>query len=203
MGRRRGTTPKRNDLHPAEIRFSRSSGANAPGARAALKRMTRRVSPIFIMGPLAVFTAVFLWDGGPSGFAVSLDPLGRGPQEQVSAQFDRCSGPVRYTCVIDGDTIWFRGTKIRIADINTPELSQPECAREAELAERATQRLTVLLNEAPFTISKQGFDADDTDRYGRALRVLMRDGESIGETLVREGYAERWKGYRSGWCQDT
>jgi micrococcal nuclease len=42
--------------------------------------------------------------------------------------------------------------------------------------------------------------AEDTDRYGRLLRVLPRDGESLGEVLVREGYAETWKGYRGSWC---
>lgn len=152
-----------------------------------------------VMAPLAVFTAVFLWDGGPPGFAISFDRPGKSGLEVVGARFARCDGSVRYTCVIDGDTIWYRGEKIRIADINTPELSQPQCAREADLAERATKRLTVLLNEAPFEIRKQTF-GDDSDRYGRSLRVLVRDGESIGDVLVREGYAETWKGYRSGWC---
>lgn len=153
-----------------------------------------------VMAPLAAFTAVFLWDGGPPGWAIPLDPLGETPREEVSAQFSRCDGSVRYTCVVDGDTIWYRGNKIRIADINTPELSQPDCAREAELAEKATQRLTVLLNEGPFTIRKQGFGAENEDRYGRLLRLLHRDGESLGEVLVREGYAEKWKGYRGSWC---
>ncbi len=31
----------------------------------------------------------------------------------------------RRTCVVDGDTIWLEGVKIRIADIDTPEISQP------------------------------------------------------------------------------
>ncbi len=152
-----------------------------------------------VVAPLAVFTAVFLWDGPPPGFAVSLDGLGTKQLEVSNARFSRCSGSVRYTCVVDGDTIWHRGEKIRIADINTPELSDPQCPREAQLAKRATERLTELLNEGPFEIRTQTF-GDDTDRYGRSLRVLVRDGESIGDVLVREGYAETWKGYRSGWC---
>ena len=40
----------------------------------------------------------------------------------------------------------------------------------------------------------------DTDKYGRALRIVTRDGESVGAALVDEGLAERWKGYRGGWC---
>lgn len=101
------------------------------------------------------------------------------------------------TCVVDGDTFWLEGTKIRIADINTPETSQPGCAAEAELGARATRRLMQLLNAGPFTLEVQG---RATDRYGRALRVVTRRGSSLAEPLVAEGLAERWKGKRSDWC---
>src|SRR5690348_2051031 len=37
--------------------------------------------------------------------------------EQYTMSFERCSGPERSTCVVDGDTFWLEGTKIRIADI--------------------------------------------------------------------------------------
>ena len=57
-----------------------------------------------------------------------------------SARFGLCSGTHRVTCVVDGDTFWYRGAKIRIADINAPEVSQPSCAREAALGERARTR---------------------------------------------------------------
>lgn len=60
--------------------------------------------------------------------------------------FVRCAGAHRVTCVVDGDTFWYRGAKIRIADINAPEVSQPSCAREAALGERATGRLLGWLN---------------------------------------------------------
>lgn len=63
-----------------------------------------------------------------------------------SARFGLCSGTHRVTCVVDGDTFWYRGAKIRIADINAPEVSQPSCAREAALGERATGRLLGWLN---------------------------------------------------------
>jgi micrococcal nuclease len=32
------------------------------------------------------------------------------------------------------------------------------------------------------------------------LRTVTRQGASVGEELVREGLAERWKGYRGNWC---
>jgi micrococcal nuclease len=145
------------------------------------------------VGRLAAFTAVFLWDGPPSASGVAL----HGKSDSEAASFARCSGPVRTDCVVDGDTFWYSGEKFRIADINTPELSEPQCGREAELAERATLRLTQLLNAGPFTLEPV---ERETDRYGRTLRVIRRGGESLGLRLVTEGLAEHWKGYRSGWC---
>ncbi len=43
------------------------------------------------------------------------------------ARFSLCDGPVRVNCVVDGDTFWFRGDKIRIADIDAPEIVSPRC----------------------------------------------------------------------------
>ena len=114
-----------------------------------------------------------------------------------AAQFARCSGPGRVTCVVDGDTIWYRGTKIRLADINAPEVSQPGCAEEAALGARATRRLTELLNAGPFSLQREG---RDIDRYGRMLRVITRRGASLGGTLEIEGLAEHWQGRRGSWC---
>ena len=101
------------------------------------------------------------------------------------------------TCVVDGDTIWLEGEKIRIADINTPEVSKPDCPAERALGERATSRLTSLLNEGAFSL--RTIDRDD-DTYGRKLRIITRNGESLGATLVAEGLAERWTGSRRTWC---
>ncbi|MEL6530654.1 MAG: thermonuclease family protein [Pseudomonadota bacterium] len=119
--------------------------------------------------------------------------------DRESAAFPICKGSGRVTCIVDGDTIWYRGTKIRIADIDTPETSRPGCEREAAIGRRATQRMQALLNAGPFTLAA-GSDGRDTDRYGRALRVVTRGGASLGETLVAEGLAERWGGPRIAWC---
>ncbi|MEC7819608.1 MAG: thermonuclease family protein [Pseudomonadota bacterium] len=101
--------------------------------------------------------------------------------------------------MIDGDTIWLNGDKIRIADINTPETSEPACAYEAQLGAQATARLTQLLNQGAFAVAPNP-DGRDEDQYGRKLRVLTRGGESLGDTLVAEGLAEEWQGYRREWC---
>lgn len=160
------------------------------------RRRLPRVSPILVMAPLAVFTAVFLWDGPPFAAAV---PQATSAQsgDAETARFARCAGPVRETCVVDGDTFWYRGAKIRLADINAPETSEPACTAEARLGERATARLTTLLNQGPFSL--EPIDRE-RDRYGRQLYTVTRGGESLGGALVEEGLAERWKGYRGSWC---
>ena len=113
-------------------------------------------------------------------------------------RFGACSTLLRRDCVIDGDTFYYRGEKIRIADIDAPETKGAQCDFEARLGARATARLRELLNEGPFAL--QGFQSRDTDRYGRKLRLVVRDGVSIGERLVAEGLARRWTGGRMPWC---
>ena len=117
--------------------------------------------------------------------------------DHESGRFARCGAGQRVTCVVDGDTFWYRGAKVRIADINTPEVSRPACPREAALGAAATARLAELLNAGPFTLVQW---SRDRDRYGRLLRVVSRGGESLGAALIREGLAEEWKGRRGNWC---
>lgn len=166
-------------------------------ARPRASRRTHRLSAIMVMLPLATFVAVFAWEGPPPALGIELAPAASTSVDRETARFGLCSGPVRTNCVVDGDTFWYAGEKVRVADINTPEVSRPECGREARLGQAATERLRALLNAGPFTLEP----ADrDRDRYGRLLRVVTRGGESLGAELVREGLAEEWQGYRGGWC---
>lgn len=114
----------------------------------------------------------------------------------TSPQFAVC-GMVRQTCVVDGDTFHFDGMKIRIADIDTPEL-KGRCDWEVAKAEEARDRLADLLSEGPFDVVPIG-DRDE-DQYGRKLRIVMRGGASLGDQLVSEGLARTWTGGREPWC---
>ena len=115
----------------------------------------------------------------------------------LAASFALCAEGPRTTCVVDGDTFWLNGEKVRIADINAPETHSAGCPAEQTLGDRATRRLIALLNAGPFELAIEG---RATDRYGRSLRVVRRAGRSLGAELVSEGLAEPWRGKRSDWC---
>jgi micrococcal nuclease len=115
----------------------------------------------------------------------------------AAATIGLCRDAAQPTCVIDGDTIRYNGARIRLADIDAPEVFSPQCASERALGERAAQRLVALMNEGPVRMAKDA--GRDEDVYGRKLRTLQRDGRSLGDTLVVEGLARRWDGARRGW----
>jgi endonuclease YncB( thermonuclease family) len=114
-----------------------------------------------------------------------------------AASFVFCHNNGGTNCVVDGDTIWYRGTKIRIADIDTPETHQPKCPAEAKLGAAATRRVLQLVNAGPSTL--QSINRDE-DRYGRKLRILTRGGKSLGDIWVEEGLTRCYKGGRRSWC---
>ena len=130
--------------------------------------------------------------------ATSLPPRLEAAQSTVTVRFSKCSTGTRENCVVDGDTLWIDGQKIRVADIDAPEISTPRCGSELALGNRATDRLIELVNDGPFEL--QAWPGRDTDRYGRKLRVLVRDGRSLGDRLVSEGLARTWSGRREPWC---
>jgi endonuclease YncB( thermonuclease family) len=157
-----------------------------------------------VPAPQASRMAAWLKDTSALGVAVlrpgdrSDDPnMVLRPQRATGAGFRLCAERRQANCVIDGDTIRYGGVKIRIADIDTPEVFSPKCASEAALGERATERLLELLNAGPIELVPIDRDAD---RYGPKLRVIERHGRSLGQTLVAEGLARRWDGARRSWC---
>ncbi|HKQ11398.1 MAG TPA: thermonuclease family protein [Rhizomicrobium sp.] len=136
------------------------------------------------------------------GMVIWLPPdpsqLGRFIPDWLSPGYFRlCHIGGGWNCVVDGDTFWYQGIRIRVADIDTPETHPSRCAAEADLGQRATLRLQELLNQGPFILT--AIDRDE-DRYGRKLRIVMRDGVSLGARLVDEGLARRWTGSRQPWC---
>jgi len=101
----------------------------------------------------------------------------------------------RITCVVDGDTLWYQGTKIRLLGIDAPEI-EGRCANERRMARVATLELTRFLTTGLTRIAYDG-----QDRHGRRLaRLWAREGE-VGPAMVAAGLAEPF-GRRgpSPWC---
>jgi endonuclease YncB( thermonuclease family) len=109
------------------------------------------------------------------------------------------SFPARACSAVDGDTIRCGRERIRISNIDTPELgSHARCAAEAELADRAKRFTAERLAAGPIEIRR---DVErPRDRYGRTLATVRAQEADLGEALVAAGLARRWDGRRHPWC---
>ena len=169
--------------------MARSGRAKRPRGR---RRWRGRVVSGLAAALLAIVGAAF-----DPAIIAPFGPLAAAP-ETVSANFTRCGRGRGFACVIDGDTIKMGSRRVRIVGIDAPELAHPSCAAERALAERSAARLLVLVNQGPFDMTAHRFNR--SDRYGRDLLVLARDGRSIGQQLIDEGLAHRYVGMKQSWC---
>ena len=90
--------------------------------------------------------------------------------------------------IVDGDTLDLAdGQRIRLVQIDTPELRGGEC-----YAEEASAHLSNLV--PPGTAVRIEIDPglDQVDRYGRRLGYVFKGSENVNLTLVREGAASVW-----------
>ena len=104
----------------------------------------------------------------------------------ISAHAATRSGTIER--VVDGDTIVFLITgaktqRVRLADIDTPELDQPW-----GLEAKAALKVWAENRRAEIRIV-------DTDRYRRLVATLWVDGENINRKLVAEGHAWVYRRY--------
>jgi micrococcal nuclease len=89
------------------------------------------------------------------------------------------------TSIADGDTLTVvGGTRVRLVQIDTPELGSGECYSRA--ARGALERLVPLAS----TVRLEADPAlDQVDRYGRILRYVRRGTMNVNIALVRAGAA--------------
>lgn len=110
------------------------------------------------------------------------------------------------TTIYDGDTFtatiddWppliGKSISVRIHGIDTPEL-RGKCRREIELARKAKQAAVTMIREAK-TIELRNMRRD---KYFRILAEAYADGTSIGETLIKQGFAVPYDGgKKNDWC---
>lgn len=109
------------------------------------------------------------------------------PQSSISAQ--------QFT-VTDGDTVRMAdGTSVRLVGFNTPEKFEPMCAREAELGNRASERLRQLVASGTTTMTKvacacvPGTEGTSRCNFGRSCGILRINGQDVAQALIAEGLA--------------
>lgn len=101
----------------------------------------------------------------------------------------------RINCIVDGDTLWVAGEKMRLAGVDTPEV-EGHCSRERRLAEQASSLHLSLIRSGIITITREG-----QDRYGRTLVRIQTQAGPVGQTLLDHGLADIFgDGVRTDWC---
>ena len=93
--------------------------------------------------------------------------------------------PAVVATVTDGDTVRLAdGRRVRLVQIDTPELNTGECYSRA-----ARKALLRLVPERSAVGLETDPGLDQVDRYGRLLRYLRRGGANVNLALVRQGAA--------------
>jgi endonuclease YncB( thermonuclease family) len=126
----------------------------------------------------------------------------------VSLSYSAMAVPAVVDYVLDGDT-FAAGVKIdddititvrvRVINIDTPELSGA-CPREGAMAESAKDFVVGLLPNG----TKVELQNIKDDKYlGRIdANVVLTDGRDVGNVLVNENLARRYRGgRRQSWCK--
>lgn len=90
--------------------------------------------------------------------------------------------------VYDGDTLTLvGGARVRLIQIDAPELRQRECYGRASARE-----LRRLLPVGTRVRLERDALLDAEDRYGRLLRYVVKDKANVNVALVRRGAAAVW-----------
>lgn len=119
------------------------------------------------------------------------------------------SAPTYY---VDADTFdvkarpfpgWEIPLRIRLRNVNAPEMGSRRCAKEKQLAAEAKARVKAIMDEpgAKIELTSLGY----FDQYNRYLATVAVNGEDLGETLVDAGLARVWTDKYEGqgkdyWC---
>ena len=104
----------------------------------------------------------------------------------------------------DGDTCYVtinsKNEKIRLLELDTPEISKPKCDAEFELGLEARDYLNNLITNAT-TIE---FETDYTkDYFGRILSFLIIDGEDASAKIVSNNLGVVYdKNSKKDWCRN-
>jgi endonuclease YncB( thermonuclease family) len=105
--------------------------------------------------------------------------------------------------VVDGDTIEISGQRIRLNGVDAPE-SWQRCADAGGKEYRCGKDAAFALDDWLAASRPTRCEFVERDRYGRIVGDCFRaDGISVGEWLVRNGWAVDWVRYSGGRFADA
>ena len=104
----------------------------------------------------------------------------------------------------DGDTCYITMNgmkkKIRLLDLDTPEISKPKCNAEQELGIKARDFLNDLITNASTIEFKTEYLED---YFGRVLSYLIIDGEDASSKIIENQLGVVYdRNQKYDWCQD-
>ena len=104
----------------------------------------------------------------------------------------------------DGDTCYVtingQNEKIRLLELDTPEISKPKCDAELELGLKARDFVNDLIKNAKTIEFKTDYELD---YFGRILSYLIIDDEDVSALLVQNGLGVVYKkGHKMDWCEN-
>ena len=103
----------------------------------------------------------------------------RGPAAESEARVER---------VVDGDTLVLAGgERVRLVQIDAPELDEGEC-----YARRSSDELAKILPPGERVVLEADPALDRVDSYGRLLRYVFKRSTNVNLTLIRRGAASVW-----------
>ena len=130
----------------------------------------------------------------PEGRPGDASPDGKG----FSGKFYFCGTSGLDNCVASGDSFWFRKGRLVLADVVAPATENAKCQQERDKGFAAKVRLRDLLNAGPFELSE--LKGQNVSQTGPSLRVVTRNGRSLGAILVSEGLALPRFGRQQSFC---
>lgn len=100
---------------------------------------------------------------------------------------------------IDGDTYVCYGERIRVENIDAPEL-HARCEAEMDAA-RAARIFAQHALDGALVIEIKVNQRRPRDRYGRTLARVIVDGDDLGDLMIEAGLARLYHGeQRQSWC---
>ena len=186
--------------------MARLAYANGPGARGGRgaprgRRRERagRSSPALgylVVLLLAAAAVAFERLDLPTSVDAPAAPVNWPSEASASAGYRGVPVGTASVRVVDGDTLDVEGERVRLANIDAPEMPpKSKCAAEADGALAATARLETLVSGGGLTLERTG-----VDRYGRTLAHVYAGEADVGRSLIAAGLVRPWEGRRRSWC---